>query len=180
MGRSRFKFYEDQFPYFISSSIVNGITLFNDFELTKIILSSLHFIQENFRVTVYAYVIMPNHIHLILKSENLPDYIRRFKSFTAKEIIRKLKQMNEYEILNELRRAKLKHKRQSQFQVWNEGVHPMQIYNYWFMEQKLNYIHQNPVKAGLVNKPEDWEFSSARNYIRGRGTITITIVDDIL
>ena len=165
MGKSRYKFIDHRYPYFITCSTVKGISLFAYQEIRKIIIGSLFHLQEKERVIVYAYVIMHNHIHLIFESEFPADTMRKFKSYTARCIIDHLKEQNRRYFLSELRSLKHSMHKDSEYQVWQAGVHPKQISNARMMKQKIEYVHYNPVKAGFVEIPEHWKHSSARNYL---------------
>ncbi len=140
---------------------------------THIISEALSYMQQENKVRLNAYVIMPNHIQLIAEHEQLPDLLARFKSFTARSIIDHLKEHKRQRYLSLLKKRKLKHHRDSEYQVWQEGLHPKQLFTAEMFEQKLNYIHFNPVKAGFVDKPRDWRYSSARNYAGEEGVIPI-------
>jgi REP element-mobilizing transposase RayT len=175
MGRSRYKFHEYEYPYFLTNSIIEGIPLFKEPDIAKFILDGFLFLQRKREVELYAYVIMENHIHYIAKGNNLAEHIRNFKSFSAHQIIKYLKENNKNRALSQLKRAKLCHKVESEYQVWTEGSHPKQLFTYEMMAQKTNYIHHNPVKRGYVDKPEHWRYSSARDYIGVEGILPITI-----
>ncbi|MBO6524825.1 MAG: transposase [Balneolaceae bacterium] len=177
MGRSRFKFQENHYPYFITSSVINGIPLFSDPELADIILQSLQFIQEQKGAILYGYVIMENHIHAVLESDDISRVIQSFKSYTAKKIIQSLEERERLLLLKRLRFNKKKHKIQSEYQVWQEGVHPKQIDSTKKMISCLEYIHYNPVKVGYIDDPVHWRYSSARKYQNLPGLIGITIFD---
>ncbi len=99
MGRSRFKIYEECYPCFITMSIVDGILLFDDQELQELTLKSLEFIQRVFKVDLYGFVIMPNHLHMIVEAHGLSDKIRKFKSYTARRILDELEARNKRLIL---------------------------------------------------------------------------------
>jgi len=175
MGRSRFRFHETHYPYFITCSVLDGIALFSDTELAKIVLNSLSYIQTEWSVTLYGYVIMENHCHLVLQSGKPSGHIRNFKSYTAKKIITSLQNRGRTLILEKLRFHKKLHKHQSIHQVWQEGVHAQQIDNDVKMSQVLEYIHFNPVKAGYVDDPVHWRYSSAGNYMGMDGLIPVSL-----
>ena len=117
---------------------------------------------------------MENHIHWIASGRNLTEQIRKFKSFTARKILDGLKREGFETILTELSFYKLQHKEKQRFQLWQEGSHPQEIQSDAMMRQKLDYIHQNPVRRGYVDRPEDWRYSSARNYLDENGLLEIT------
>ena len=171
MGRSRYKFKENYYPYFLTSTVFEGIPLFSDPETAQVILDSLTFIQTEFRVILYGYVIMENHIHLIAEAEHLSDHMRKFKSYTARKIIDSLQDRNRTLTLRKFKSTK----QDSEYQVWQEGVHPKQVDSVEKMNSMLDYIHGNSVKAGFVDDPRHWRYSSARNYSGEQGLIPVTI-----
>ncbi len=114
---------------------------------------------------------MHNHIHMIIQAEGLPDIIRKFKSYTARCIIDYLKAFNRRYFLSELKAYKHSKHKDSEYQIWQEGVHPKQVSNLEMMQQKIEYVHLNPVKAGFVELPEHWKYSSARSYLGEDNTV---------
>lgn len=177
MSRSRYKIYETEYPYFITSSIVDGIPLFVNPEIAQFILEALKFLQKSRDVELYAYVIMENHIHFIANDQDLPQKLKNFKSFTARQIIDFLKKRNYHRLLRLIKRAKLKHKNRSLYQIWQEGFHPKQITTADMMLQKIEYIHNNPVNRGYVDLPEHWRYSSVRNYSDRESLIPVTLYE---
>lgn len=175
MGRSRYIIHEDYYPYFISSSIVGGIPLFMDPDIAKILLDALCYLQEVNHVILYGYVIMPNHVHLIVEGKMLSAKIRTFKSFTGRSIVDHLKLYSHTILLEQLKSYRIKNHHDSEYQVWQEGFHPKQLYSLNVARQKMDYIHYNPVKAGFVEAPNHWRYSSAANYEGGKGLIPVTL-----
>jgi len=173
MGRSRYKIKEKS-PHFITCTTVNWIPLFSSPSIVNILLESLSFLQDNQRIIIYAYVILENHLHMILSSSELSKEIGIFKSYTARKIIDYLQEKNAIHILDLLKYYKLNHKKDRTFQIWQEGSHPQAITNDDMMLQKIEYIHLNPVKRGFVDKPEHWRYTSARNYSDMDGLLEIT------
>lgn len=112
-------------------------------------LDSLVFLQNKRDITLHAYVLIENHFHIIAQSENLSEKMRHFKSYTAKEIIAIFKQKKTGRLLKQLQYAKLKHKTESTYQVWQKGFYLKQIIGDDMMIQKIEYIHHNPVKRGV-------------------------------
>lgn len=175
MAHTRYKVFDSTFPHFLTCTIVEWIPLFNDPNTINILLDSLRFMQTNNRLTLYAYVVMDTHIHLVASAENLSKEIANFKSFIAKSIIKRLKEKHQDELLERLASAKAKHKKDRQFQVWQEGSHPQVIENREIMKQKFEYIHFNPIRRGIVEKPTKWIYSSAANYEDLPGILDISI-----
>lgn len=172
MGRSRYQIIE-QCPYFLPCTTVNWTPIFSKPELAQIIFNSLSFLQEHQRLSVYGYVLMENHLHLIASSANLSKEIGKFKSFTARSIIDHLKQTNNQHYLTQLRLFKLGQKIDQDYQLWQEGSHPQAILSEEVLKQKLEYIHNNPVKRGYVDDPAHWRYSSYRNYSNQEGILSI-------
>ncbi len=115
-------------------------------------------------MVLYAYVIMENHIHMVIQADDVQEILSKFKSFTARQIIDYFKESNHKDILKLLGFFKLQHKKDRDFQLCQEGIHPVQIDSLDKMKQKEEYIHNNPVKKGYVEEPVHWIYSSARNY----------------
>ena len=164
MGRSRYKILDEDCSYFITSSIVGKLPLFRDQKIIAMITDGLAFLIKDRNIQIYAYVIMPDHIHLIAEGKELSKHVSSFKSFSARQIIDYLISQGRTHELSTFRNLKLAHKKDREHQVWSEGFHPKQISSDEMMEQKINYIHHNPVKAGLVANELDWQHSSARFY----------------
>ena len=99
--------------------------------------------------------------------------MQRFKSWTAREILLLLERQRSRRMLELLALFKREHKKESHYQLWEEGNHPQRIIDEVMMRQKLDYIHQNPVKRGYVDRPEHWRYSSARNYLGETGLIEV-------
>jgi putative transposase len=122
---------------------------------------------------IFGYVVLENHLHFIAQGSALNNSITRFKSFTARQTIDLLTKRNEQGLLQQLRDAKLAHKTDREYQLWQEGSHPQQIQNDEMMIQKLEYIHNNPLRRGYVDRPEHWRYSSARNYLSLPGLVEV-------
>ena len=173
MSRTRYKIFNTHYPHFTTSTIVDWLPLFTNPEVVQIILDSLKFMQEQKRLTLFAYVIMENHLHMVVSSPNLASELGKFKSFTARSIIDLYQKQNRQALLDELKFLKLASKKDREHQFWQEGNHPKQICSEEMMRQKVNYTHQNPVRRGYVDLPEHWRYSSARNYMGQPGLLDI-------
>ena len=174
MGRDRYKLTCDQHPHFLTCTIVNWLPIFTRPETVQIVLDSLRYLQSKEELTLFGFVVMENHLHFIASSSNLSNVLRRFKSFTGKEIIVLLKMRGESAVLQQLSYAKERHKVDRPYQFWQEGSHPVLISNEDIMRQKLEYMHYNPVRRGYVDDPAHWRYSSARDYTGGEGLIPVT------
>ena len=146
-------------------------------ELAEIVLASLRFLQSQQRLTLHAYVVMENHLHLIATAANLSQTMQSFKSFTAKQIIRSLEQNDRTLWLEQLRLHKRPDKVQSTYQVWQEGFHPQMIHHAEMLRQKVEYIHANPIRRGYVDEACHWRYSSARNYAGQPGILEVNVLE---
>jgi REP element-mobilizing transposase RayT len=164
MTRSRYRFGENEYAYFLTCTIVGWLPVFTRPETVQFLYDSWRFLQESGRLTIYGYVILENHLHLIASSPAISKEVGDFKSFTARQIVDHLEARNVTTLLKWLRFLKARHKHDRDYQVWQEGSHPEQIKDEEMMRQKLEYIHGNPVKRGYVDDPTHWRHSSARNY----------------
>ena len=115
-----------------------------------------------------GYVIMPNHIHLLtanVESTSLSDVMRDFKHYTSSQIAKELESSNNRLFLYIMKKAAAKEHKKQNYKVWQDDFHPEIIYSEKWFSQKLSYMHHNPVRKGYVIKPEEWKYSSARNWI---------------
>ena len=173
MGRSRYKIYESTYPYFITLTVLHWIPLFTNQDSVKILLDSFKYLQHSDNLKIYAYVILENHLHLVASSDDLPKTIKKFKSYTAKKLIELLQKQNVKIILEQLAFYKKAHKKETTYQIWQEGMQPKLIQDEKTMIQKIEYIHNNPVKRGYVDEAICWRYSSARDYNGTQGLIEV-------
>lgn len=172
MGRSRYKITQEETPHFITLTVLHWIPVFTRPETVDILFNSLRFLMKE-ELKIYAYVILENHLHLLLQSPQLTRDIARLKSFTARQLISYLSEHHVTIILEQLAFYKKAHKGDRAYQFWQEGVHPELISSEKMMLQKIEYIHNNPVKRGYVDKPEHWRYSSARDYSGEAGLLPV-------
>jgi putative transposase len=154
--------YEENHPQFFTATIYEWNHLLKDDVSKKIITDSLLFLVKNNRVNVYAFVIMSNHLHLIwsIKSPNkLKDVQRDFLKFTAQQL--KLYWQKKEPCMIDA--CKVDHN-DRKYMIWKTDSLSVDLYSKHVFNQKLNYIHDNPVKAGLCNLPEEYKYSSAAHY----------------
>lgn len=171
--RNRYKFDLNEGLYFVTSTIIEHLPVFTSDRYFKIIIQSLTYCRMNKGINIYAYVIMDNHFHSLISGVNLPDIIKSIKRHTVREIIDQVKKDKKFWLLNLFKYYKKRYKKESIYQVWQEGAHPQLITTMDMAEQKMYYIHNNPVKRGLVRYAENWKYSSAGNYIRNEGVMEI-------
>jgi REP element-mobilizing transposase RayT len=172
MGRSRYKITEPQLPHFVTLTVLHWIPVFTRPDTVNILLDSLRFLSRD-GLRIYAWVVLENHCHFVLQSPALDKDIARLKSWTASNLIQYLAEHNVRQILDQLAFYKKAHKDDRAYQFWQEGVHPELIQGEYMMRQKIEYIHQNPVKRGYVDAAEHWRYSSARDYAGVPGLLEV-------
>lgn len=163
--------------HFVSSTIVQWIPIFTYERYFQILTESLKYSQNNKDLDIFAYVIMDNHFHLICDAPELSSVMKEFKSFTGKRIIELLEEDGKAWVLNQFSFWKKGHKSNSNYQVWQEGFHPILIQTDKMLHEKIEYIHNNPVKRGLVASPEHWKYSSASNYLSHDGELNVELIE---
>ena len=151
--------------YYVTLTIVGWIDVFTRKEYVYEIIKNIKYCQQNKGLELFAWVVMSNHMHLIARVNNgtLGELLRDFKSFTAKEIIKMIEE-NQQESRKEWLIYMFKYfgKGQSQdYQFWQHSNCPIELYSTEVIKQKINYVHNNPVKSGYVAYPEDYLYSSA-------------------
>ena len=166
--------------HYVTFQIVRWIDIFTRQIYRDIVINSLRFCQQNKGLEIYAFVIMSNHIHILIRSsiDRLSCTIREFKSFTARKILEAVNTESESRrewILNLFEFSAKQHKRNEKYQVWTHENHAEIVYGNQFMDSKINYIHENPVRAGIVEKAEDYLYSSARNYAGMDGVLDVIV-----
>jgi putative transposase len=181
--------YVDNFAYFFTATVVEYVPALNSISIKDFMIHSLNFYREEYDTKINAYVIMPEHIHLIIRSElgeNVKKFIQHFLRKVSRMVITdtQFSLTDEYsstgaeERLNVFRshaRGKAIHR------VWKERAKGEPISSDKVMKQKLDYIHMNPVKRGLVKNPEDYPYSSYRNYyLKDHSIIQIDSVDVLI
>lgn len=167
-------------PHFITATVVDWIDIFTRKNYRDIVIDCFTFCIQNKGMILYGYVIMSNHIHLIVQSATgkLSDLIRDFKKYTAKRILDSIQEEAESRrewMLERFRLATASHSRNKNYQFWQYGNHAEEIYSESFMWSKLDYIHLNPVRAGFVENASHYLYSSAGNYSEGKGLLKIEL-----
>ena len=153
--------------YFVTFSVVSWIDVFTRREYQDILTDSIAYCQQHKNLTIYCYCIMPSHVHFITYSENgeISNVLRDLKSYTAKQIIKAIEEnpresrkewmLNKFEYHGKISPQKQK------MQFWKHYNHSFFLYSNKVIQQKVDYIHNNPVAAGFVNQPQEWRLSSA-------------------
>lgn len=165
----RFKIYDAAYPHFITSTIVHWIPVFCRDDYFRVLVDSLAYCAKSKGVHIHGYVLMPNHFHAVLSQQdgNLTGTIRDIKTYTSKIIAKKLLEDKRMLWLNAMQRAGGS---SSNVSVWQSHYHPEQVHTASFLKQKIEYMHNNPVRAGFVVDQCDWKYSSAGFYLKDLGS----------
>ena len=166
----KYKVWDNEKAYFLTLTVVGWIDVFTRKNHKLALIKSLEYCQKEKGLVLFGYCVMPSHIHLIARSEGnytLSDILRDFKKHTSKELIKQI--LNEPEsrrewMLEYFKNAGDNLKGIKDYKFWKDGNHAELISSNKFFNEKLDYIHNNPVKELFVERPEDYLFSSARNY----------------
>ena len=180
MSGDRYKIENQNGVYFLTFTIIDWIDLFTRKEYSIIVVDSLNYCINEKHLEVYAYVIMSSHVHIVCRVNepgNLSDVVRDFKKFTSKEFINIMDEIGESRKEWLLKRFSFEAQRAGRaknFKIWKDDNHAIEIGEYIDIEQKVNYIHENPVKAMIVNHSYEYIFSSAGDYADKKGLVDIT------
>lgn len=154
--------------FFLTCTVINWIDIFTKEEYFQILLDSLKFYLQKYNGKLFGYVFMTNHIHLIIQCDDLIKFINSFKTFTSKEIKQQLISDNRKHIGDLINKGS---------GVWVRSNSPKIIETEAFFQQKLEYIHENPVRKGFVSEPNEWKYSSARNCYNDDDTLIYVVRD---
>jgi REP element-mobilizing transposase RayT len=168
--------------YFLTFTVVDWVDVFTRKCHRDIVTDSLAYCRKEKGLKVWGYVIMSNHMHSILSAVNgnLPDVVRDFKRHTASKILKQIQEPVESRrdwMLKRFEFAAKSSARCGQYQFWERPNRAKICETQHFTQQKLNYIHLNPVRAGLVDYSHEWVYSSARNYLLQPGVIDIDLLE---
>jgi REP element-mobilizing transposase RayT len=152
--------------YYITSVIYTRSKIFTRPSFVIPIIDSLNYYRYQYCCKIIGFVIMPDHIHLLIwpqEEEAVTDFMRDFKRFTSGRITRQAKVEGKTELIKKFEEAGIETER-AEYKVWQDSFWEQSIYTEKFLKQKLDYIHLNPVRAGIVEAAEDYPYSSYRNY----------------
>jgi REP element-mobilizing transposase RayT len=170
---------DQEFPYFLTFQVVGWADVFSRQAYRDCILENLTYCRKEKGLYLCGYVIITNHIHLVVQQKDgkLSDWVRDFKKYTSKKLLKMI-----LENPQESRREWLKmvfeyhaefNKRSGDMQFWTHENHAIELSRPDMIESRMKYIRENPVRAGIVEKEEDYLYSSARNYAGLKGLIEV-------
>jgi REP element-mobilizing transposase RayT len=184
MLQGGYKIRDQSAIHFFTFAVSEWVDVFTRSLYSDILLDSWRHCQQEKGLLLYAWCIMSNHLHFIASSKNadLSGVLRDFKKFTSKEVIKAIENNSSESrrnwMLSIFRNAGETNSRNKDYQFWRQDNHPIELYSSAFTVQRINYIHQNPVRAGIVEKGEDYRYSSAKDYFQGKkcGLIDICLL----
>jgi REP element-mobilizing transposase RayT len=178
----KYKMLNCEGKYFVSFAVINWIDIFTRMEYFDIVAQSLNYCINEKGMILYAYCIMPSHVHLIFEdlNDNPSKLLKEFKVFTSKNI-KKAIENNPQESRKEwvlwmMKRAGSKNSNVKEYQFWQQHNKPIELWSAHVIDQKIEYIHNNPVVAGFVEEAHYWKYSSAIDYSGGKGLVKVTDV----
>ena len=165
----KFTFSENDLLHFVTQTVVDWIDVFTKVLYKDIIINSLKHCQVKKGLEIYGWVLMTNHLHMIVSSKrnSLGSIMRDFKKHTSLEIKIAIANSNESRrkwMMERFVLAGTSNSNNDDFQLWQQNSHPIVLNDPGIAHQKLDYIHYNPVEAGIVCIPEDYLYSSAKDY----------------
>ena len=181
---TKYKVRASEIPHFITFTVVGWIDVFSRPNYRDIFLDSLRYCIDNKGLRLHAWVIMSNHVHLIVSSnENKIEHVvRDIKKFTASQIIKAIqnnpKESRKDWMLNIFGYAGRSNNNNKDYQFWKQDYHPIELSTSYLYDQRLNYLHENPVRAGYVLESWHYKYSSALDYFKGKqGLIKIEFLE---
>mgnify|MGYP000392122431 CR=1 FL=1 len=178
----KYKFHNKQGLYFVSFATVYWLDIFTRQVYLEVLAESVDYCRANKGMELYAYCFMPSHIHFIFRSANEQpmELLRDFKRHTAKKVIEAIEnnpqESRKEWLLSVMLEAGKKNSKKQTYQLWRNDNHPIELYNPETTIQKLNYIHNNPVEAGIAERPEEYIYSSAKNYAGELGILKVKLI----
>ena len=179
-----YRFTENEIPHFVTMTLVEWIDLFNRQKYKDILIDSLSFCIREKGLVVHAYVIMSNHVHMIVSADSeaksLSGLIRDYKRYTAKVLYETLKSDTKESRRNWMLwiiESQGERSASNEFmKIWRHENHPIPLDSEKFLKQRIDYIHENPVRAGICRSPADYVYSSAESYLGEPGLIPLSLV----
>lgn len=181
---SKYTIQDHQALHFITFATVEWIDALSRPVYKDIVVDSLQYCITNKGLILYAYVIMSNHVHMIAAAQegyHLSDILRDLKKFTSKRLIEAIEnnpqESRKRWMLWIFRSAGQKNHNNQTYQFWQQDNRPIELSSNLMMDQRLNYIHNNPVEAGIVFEPHYYVYSSAVDYAGGKGLVDIEFIE---
>ena len=179
MSGDRYVISNQNSVYFLTLTVVDWIDLFTRHDYSLILVDSLNYCTNHKGLEIYAWIIMSSHAHIVAKANEpfgISGVLRDLKKYTSKDFVKCMNRINESRrnwLLNRFAFEAKRINRAENYKVWKDDNHAIEVGDYIDIEQKVNYVHDNPVKALIVQHAEDYYFSSAIDYAGGKGLVKI-------
>lgn len=177
-----YKFHNPEGLYFVSFAVVEWLDVFTRNEYKDILLQSLSFCQKEKGMEIIAWCIMTNHVHLVFRSvkhQHPSLLLGDFKRFTSKAVVKAIqespRESRKEFLLEQFKKAAAKSSNVKEYQFWRHDNKPIELWSNKVIWEKISYVHNNPVEAGLVFRAQDYVYSSASDYADEKG-----LLDDIV
>lgn len=167
---SKYKVGENAIPHFVTFTVVGWIDVFSREVYKEKMLESLNFCIQEKGLVVHAWIIMTNHLHLIISSNDnkIADIVRDIKKYTSRQIIdliaQNLQESRKEWMLNIFSYVGNNNNNNKNYQFWQQDYHPVELNTNEKLAQRLLYLHENPVRSGLVWEAWHYKYSSAIDY----------------
>jgi REP element-mobilizing transposase RayT len=179
----KYKFLNPDGVYFVTLTVIQWLDVFTKRRYKDLIVDNLKYCQKNKGLVIHAWVIMTNHIHMIIsraQDKKCEEILRDFKKFTAFKLIGDIMAntddgRKDY-LLGKFQESGSHNSNNTKYQFWIQDNHPVELISNAMFDQKLDYLHNNPVEAGFVDIPEHYLYSSAIDYADGKGLIDIVLI----
>ncbi len=177
-----YKFKDQTKPYFVTFTIVNWVDLFTRKEYCEVLIDSIKYCQKEKGLIIYAWVIMSSHVHMIIgtKDKEMQNILRDLKSYTSRKLREEIKnhpqESRKEWLVWMFERAGKKNGNNTNWQLWQQDNQPIELWDNYMIDNKLTYLHQNPVVAGIVKNAEDYIYSSAADYAEQKGEIDVELI----
>ena len=167
--------------YFLTFTVTDWVDVFTRKEYKIEIVNSLNFCIENKGLIIYAWCLMSNHLHLVCQAKegfSISNIIRDFKKFTSKAIVKLIQEIPESRrdwLLYRFEYAGKYDNRIKKYKFWQETNHAVLLDNSEMIDQRISYIHENPVRALIVARAHEYLFSSAGDYASEKGYVDVQL-----
>lgn len=181
MSGDSYRIQDQQGYYFLTLTVVLWIDLFSRRDYKDIIVDALNYCIANKGLNLNAWVIMTNHIHFVGRVDSqagMSGFLRDFKKFTSKKMIETIKEIPESRrewLLDKFSFEAIRTGRAKNYKVWKDDNHAIDLRHIDAMS-KVDYIHENPVEAGIVNAAHHYIYSSAIDYAGGKGLVKVEVI----
>jgi REP element-mobilizing transposase RayT len=178
-----YRFHNPKAAYFVSFAVVEWLDVFTSNEYKDILIANLEYCQRKKGMEIYAWCIMSNHVHLVFRStEEIPpgrllgDFKRHTSKLLVKAIKENMRESRREAFLETFSRNGAKKSNVKENQFWRQDNMPIELWSKKVIAQKIRYIHNNPVKQGVVFRAEDYQYSSAVDYSGEKGLLNGVVV----